>query len=71
MAENQFEEEANLQRELEKIIERALKDKLIELASEDVKVIVKEMMPDMDRIIADKVKNHFYEIGQYLVEKFK
>ena len=28
-------------------------------------------MPDLDAMVARKVKSHFYEMGQYLVDKFK
>lgn len=59
-----------LEAEIVRLINQALKEKLIELGIEDMKLIAKEIMPDIDRIIAEKVKNHFYEIGSFLVRKF-
>jgi hypothetical protein len=63
-------EESLLEREVIRLIDKALKDRLIELASDDIKIIAKELMPDLDRIIAKKVKEHFYEIGSYITKKF-
>jgi len=57
--------------EIIRLIDKALKEKLIELSSEDIKVIAKELMPDIDEIVSRKVKQHFYELGVYMAEKFK
>lgn len=64
------EEESFLEQEIVKLIDRALRERLIELALDDIKIVVKEVMPDIDRMIAEKVKTHFYEIGSFLVGKF-
>ena len=47
-----------------------MKDSQIELTAEDVKIIAREIMPDLDKLIADKVRLHFLAIGQFLIEKF-
>ena len=60
-----------LDQEIVRIVEKVLNERMIELASDDIKLIAKEMLPDLDRIISTKVKNHFYEIGLFLVEKFE
>jgi hypothetical protein len=64
------EQTSALEAEIVRLIDQALKERLIELGLEDIKVIAKEIMPDIDKIISDKVKNHFYEIGLLLVKKF-
>lgn len=59
-----------LEQAIVKMIDKALKDRLIELAIDDIQIIAKELMPDFDRMISEKVKTHFYEIGSFLVGKF-
>jgi len=59
-----------LEGEVVKLIEKALKERIIDLAIDDVKIIARELMPDLDKMIAFKVKNHFYEMGSFLVKKF-
>lgn len=63
-------EEPILQKEIERLIDRALKDRMIELSLEDIKIIAKEIMPDLDEMIAIKMKKHFHKIGEFLIEKF-
>lgn len=62
---------SSLEREMVRLIDQALRERLIELSLEDIKLIAKELMPDIDQMIANKVKSHFYEIGNFMVEKFK
>lgn len=59
-----------LEHAIVKLIDKALRERLIELAIDDIKLIAKELMPDFDRMIAEKVKSHFYEIGSFLVGKY-
>jgi hypothetical protein len=68
--ESEEEEESMLQEAIVKLIDKALKERLVELAIDDIQMIAKELMPDFDRMIAEKVKGHFYEIGSFLVGKF-
>lgn len=65
------ESQSSLEREMIRLIDKALRERLIELSIEDIKLIAKELMPDIDKMIAKKVKTHFYEIGNFIVEKFK
>ena len=64
------EEDSVLEKEIVKLIDRALRERLIDLAIDDIRLIAKELMPDFDRMIAERVKGHFYEIGSFLVDKF-
>ena len=59
-----------LEDEIVKLIEKALRERLIDLAIDDVKIRAHELMPDLDRMIASRVKTHFYEIGSFLMNKF-
>jgi len=60
-----------LEREIIRLVDKALKERLIEISSEDIKIIARELMPDLDMIISRKVKQHFHELGVYMTEKFK
>jgi len=64
------EQHSMLEQEIVKLIDKALRERLIDLAIDDIRIVARELMPDLDRIISDKVKQHFYEIGEFLVNKF-
>jgi hypothetical protein len=56
---------------LETVIEDIIEEKLAKLTESDIKKLVREAMPNIDQMIANKIKEHFYQIGNFLVEKFK
>ncbi len=60
-----------LEQEIVRIVEKAIRDSKIQLAVDDIKIVAREIMPDIDRLIANKISQHFYEIGQFLTDKFK
>ncbi len=65
-----LEQPSLLEVEIVRIVDRAIRDSKIQLAADDVKIIAQEVMPDIDRLIATKVSQHFYEVGRFLVDKF-
>jgi hypothetical protein len=64
------EEQSLIEQELVKLIDRTIQERLIELGIDDIKIIARELMPDIDAMIAKKIKEHFHEIGLFLVHKF-
>jgi len=66
-----LEQPSLLETEIARIVDNAIRDSKIQLAAEDIKIIAREVMPDLDRLIANKVSQHFYELGQFLTDKFK
>lgn len=60
-----------LEKEIERIVENAIRNSQIALAADDIRIIAHEVMPDIDRLIANKVSQHFYEIGKFISDKFK
>lgn len=64
-------EKSPLEVELSRIVESVLQSRETSVTTEDIKYIVQQLMPDLDALIANKVKQHFLEIGNFLVEKFK
>lgn len=65
-----IEKPSLLEQEIVRIVDRAIKDSKVELTAEDIRIIAQEIMPDLDKIISDKVKMHFLALGQHIVEKF-
>ncbi len=60
-----------LEKEIARIVDNAIRNSKIQLAADDIRIIAREVMPDIDRMIANKVSQHFYEMGQFLTNKFK
>ena len=60
-----------LEQEIVRIVDKAIKNSQIQLAVDDIKIIAHEVMPDIDQLIANKVSQHFCEIGQFISDKFK
>ena len=65
-----IEQPSLLEKEIVRIVDKAIKDSQVQLAAEDVKVIAQDIMPELDKLISNKVKLHFLAIGQFLIEKF-
>lgn len=62
---------STLENEIVRIVEKAMRNSQMQMTADDVKVIAREIMPDLDKMIADKVRHHFFELGEYMMEKFK
>ncbi len=66
-----LEQPSLLENEIVRIVDKAIINSKIQLAADDIRIIAHEVMPDLDRMIANKVSEHFLQIGQFLVDKFK
>ena len=53
------------------IVDKAIKETQTKLSKDEVSDIVKALLPDLDELISKKIKKHFLEIGEYIVQKFK
>ena len=60
-----------LEDHIKDIVEKVIQEREINLAVEDVQIIVTEMMPSLDKMISKKVKEHFFTMGLFLMETFK
>jgi len=60
--------------QLEEYIQSLIKDELrkreIELKESDAKQIVANIIPELDKLISDRVKQHFLEIAEFIKFKF-
>jgi len=63
-------EENTLQKYLRSLISDELEKREIELKEAEAKQIVHALMPEVDRLIAEKVKSHFVELVKFINEKF-
>jgi len=56
---------------LEKMIQQIAKEVIeqheYEMSKAELKAIVHELLPNIDELISEKVKQHFLAIGQYIV----
>jgi hypothetical protein len=64
---NQEKAVSPLEKEVIKIIEKHDKN----LTKKDIKDIIETAMPNLDRLIANKVKEHFTVIAEHIQETFK
>lgn len=60
-----------LEQEILSVVEPVLKESQLQLTKKDIQNIVQTLIPDLDEMISNKVKNHFVEIGEFLLKKFK
>lgn len=59
-----------LEKEILNIIKKYNREVQLEIASEDVMGLLHQLTPTIDLIIANKVKQHFVEIADFINEKF-
>jgi len=57
--------------EFEKEIVKIVNEKHKEITEKDIKKIIKELLPDIDKIISDKIKKHFVELAKHIEHSFK
>jgi len=62
--------ESDLEKSIKKIINDIVKSTTTQLEKNDIEDIINKIVPDIDKLVSKKVKSHFYEIGEFLVEKF-
>jgi hypothetical protein len=62
--------ENELQVYLKSLISEELKKVEIELKEKEAKQIVHALIPEIDKLVAEKVKSHFVELAKFISEKF-
>ncbi len=60
-------EKGPLEKEIIKIVMKHQK----EITQRDAQKIVKEILPDIDKLIASRVKDHFTALADYINKSFK
>lgn len=59
-----------LEKEIRNIIKKYNREVQLEIASEDLTSLLHQLTPTIDQLIANKVKQHFVEIADFINEKF-
>ena len=60
-----------LEDELNKIIQKAVDDYEHSLSKIELKEIVTEIIPEIDKLISNKINEHFKELAKYVIKNFK
>lgn len=59
-----------LDKYLEELVDRILDEREIGLKKEEAQKIVEEIIPYLDKLISDRVKEHFVILADVIKEKF-
>jgi len=63
--------EEQFQKLLVSLVKDIIKEQDRRLTKEEIKEIANEILPNLDRMIAEKVKNHFVALAYAILKKFK
>lgn len=56
---------------IESMIRRMIIEEQEKIERENAKIIIQELLPEVDKIISEKIKLHFKEIAEYILSKTK
>ena len=60
-----------LQKSIDEVVKNSVKSLNKKLTEQEIKDIVINIMPNLDQMIANKIKEHFTMIAEFIQEKFK
>lgn len=56
---------------VEELITKAVKSSNEKITEEEIKTIIDKLKPDLDEIISNRMKEHFVEIAEFILKRFK
>jgi len=59
------------QKALEGMVKNIIKENQARITREDAKIIIKELLPDLDELISKKIKEHFVALAYAIQTKFQ
>ena len=62
--------ESEFEKSIKILINDIVKSTELQIEKDDVEKIVQKILPNLDELVSKKVKQHFVEIGEFLVKKF-
>ena len=62
---------SGLESGLREFIEKVVNERSEKLTQEEMLEIIKVLLPDLDRLISEKIKKHLVQISKLLIEKLK
>ena len=70
MAKKTKDDLSPLEKEVLNIIKKYNREVQLEIVSEDIKSVLQQMTPIIDQMIANKVKQHFVELAEFITSRF-
>ena len=61
----------SFEKELIEVIDKRIEENNITIAEKDISIIMMALMPDIDKLISDKIKSHMKFLGEALISKLK
>ena len=59
------------ERGLTRLVQKIVREESEALTREEIKQIINELLPDLDKLVSKIVKSHLREITQYILDKTK
>jgi len=59
-----------IEREVTDLVEKILEETQTKIVKGEISKIIEEILPDIDRLVSNKVRRHFVEIAEFIKEKF-
>jgi len=59
-----------LQKSIDEVVKNSVKSLNKKLTEQEIKDIIINIMPNLDQMIANKIKEHFTMIAEFIQEKF-
>ena len=63
--------DSKLEDELTKLIKKIIDDYENRITKEEIKEIVSELIPEIDKLISIKIIQHFKELANHIIKNFK
>ncbi len=60
-----------VEKEIQENVEKVIRSVQTELNKQEIEEIIETILPDIDKIISNKIKQHFIEIAEFIINKFK
>ena len=64
-------EESSFEKELKSMIKSGIEEVYPSLEEREIKDMVNKLLPDIDKLISMKVKQHLVELAKFMIKKFE
>ena len=64
-------EESSFEKELKSMIKSGIEEVYPSLEEREIKDMVNKLLPDIDKLISTKVKQHLVELAKFMIKKFE
>jgi len=60
-----------VEQEIIELVKKMIKETQSEITKDEIKEVISSILPDIDKVISAKVKQHFVEIAEFIKNKFQ